>query len=162
VANSIEITQVINTEQVEQARQLIAEYISSLGIDLSFQNFAEEVAELPGCYAPPDGLLLLALVETQAAGCIGVRRLELDICEMKRLYVKPSFRSLGIGKSLVEAAINQARLLGYKSMRLDTLPQMLGAQKLYASLGFIRIEPYCFNPIEGTVFMELALNIEQN
>ncbi len=153
----LKIVHVKADNHLEQARLLFEEYAISLGIDLSFQSFEEELANLPDGYTPPDGCLLLAICESQTAGCIALRKLDDDTCEMKRLYVLPQFRKLGIGKFLAEAVIEEARKFGYRRMRLDTLPSMKHAQVLYKSLGFEEIAPYRFNPIEGTVFMELKL-----
>ncbi len=153
----IEIVRAEAGSLLESASLLFAEYRPSLGIDLSFQNFDEELANLPRGYAPPDGCLLLAIYENQAAGCIALRRLDSKTCEMKRLYVLPEHRELGVGKRLVEVVIEEARKLGYARMRLDTLASMIQAQTLYKSLGFEEIAPYCFNPIEETIFMELVL-----
>ncbi len=152
-----EIVRVEAGSPLESVSLLFVEYGASLGIDLSFQNFDEELADLPRGYAPPDGCLLLAVYENQAAGCVALRRLDGKTCEMKRLYVLPQRRKLGVGKRLVETVIEEARRLGYARMRLDTLSSMTQAQMLYKSLGFEEIAPYCFNPNEGTVFMELVL-----
>lgn len=141
----------------KSAETLFVEYADSLGFDLSFQGFDEELASLPGDYARPKGCLLLAEYKGQMAGCVAVRQLGEDICEMKRLYVKPEFRGLGIGRALAEAIIEQARKIGYTHMRLDTVPSMEVARELYGSLGFRRISSYRYNPIEGAVFMELKL-----
>jgi ribosomal protein S18 acetylase RimI-like enzyme len=136
-------------EDVELVRSLFREYADGLGIDLSFQGFEEELAALPGGY----DVVLVAGDE----GCVGVRPFEPGVCEMKRLYVRPSARGTGLGRSLALAAVEQARALGYERMRLDTLPSMAAARSLYAGLGFVEIEPYRFNPIPGTAFMELRL-----
>ncbi len=138
-------------------RSLFKEYADSLGIDLCFQDFQEELATLPGSYAPPDGRLLLAFHNDQPAGCVALRPLEPGICEMKRLYVRPAFRSLGVGKLLAEQVISEARTVGYRRMRLDSLPSMTAALGLYRRLGFREMPPYRANPIEGAVFLELEL-----
>ncbi len=136
---------------------MFEEYASSLNIDLSFQNFDEELNNLPGEYSSPDGSLLLALYNGSPAGCVGLRKITNDICEMKRLYVRDNFRGLQIGKSLAEKIIEEAKRIGYKKMRLDTLPSMKAARRLYYSLGFHKTDPYRFNPVEGTIYMELNL-----
>jgi ribosomal protein S18 acetylase RimI-like enzyme len=134
-------------------RALITEYANSLGVDLSFQNLDHELATLDTFYEQ----ILVARDEQKAAGCVALRRIDNEICEMKRLYVRPSFRGHDLGRRLAECIIEEARQRGYKRMRLDTLPTMTAAIPLYGSLGFIEIEPYRFNPVEGTRFMELVL-----
>jgi len=134
------------------------EYSNSLGFSLCFQDFDRELAELPGDYSPPDGRLLLAEYEGQLAGCVGLHRLEPEICEMKRLYLRPTFRGKGLGRSLAERVIAEARAIGYVRMRLDTVePIMKDAVAMYRRLGFKEITPYRPNPITGAMYMELEL-----
>lgn len=158
IAPAAEIVPVRSAWLLEQARYLFQEYATQIGIDLSFQNFEQELANLPAGYEPPEGCLLLALAGGEAAGCVAVRRLEQGVCEMKRLYVRPRFRGLRVGRALAEAAVDEARRIGYERMRLDTLPSMARARELYLSLGFEEVAPYRFNPVEGTVYMELKLS----
>ena len=142
---------------LEHGSSLIREYASSLGFDLGFQDFEEELAALPGDYGLPEGCLLVAFHGRQPAGCVALRKLREGICEMKRLYVKPHFRGAGIGRGLAEQVIEDARRRGYTTMRLDTIQAMTAGNGLYHSLGFREIAPYYDNPIEGAVFMELDL-----
>jgi GNAT superfamily N-acetyltransferase len=145
-------------DELQLVRELFREYADSLGVDLSFQGFEDELARLPGEYEPPRGAILLACEGDDAAGCVALRPLEpACICELKRLYVRPASRAGGLGRALTLAAIDEARRLGYARMRLDTLPSMGAARRLYARLGFREIEPYRFNPIVGTQFLELDL-----
>lgn len=145
-------------EQIAQARELFLEYAASLGFSLCFQNFDAELAGLPGDYAPPSGRLLLAEWEGQLAGCGALHKLEADICEMKRLYLRAQFRGKGIGRTMAERLIAEARDIGYRRMRLDTVgPVMKDAVAMYRKLGFKEIVPYRKNPMEGTLYMELEL-----
>jgi len=211
----LHISQAESLEEIAQAAALFREYAASLGVDLSFQHFDEELSSLPGDYAPPEGRLLLAFWDEAAsaasgcvkfepgreipplrdradrsrcgpgeecatssvgmtekstasrsncaprlghlAGCVAVRKFDDEICEMKRLYVRPEFRGLRLGKYLGEAAIRAARDIGYRAMRLDTLPQMTAAQALYRLLGFVEIDAYRYNPVVGTRYFELVL-----
>ncbi len=146
-----------SADQFEQVKALFLEYAESLEFSLGFQDFEEEMADMPGEYAPPDGCILMAYSGENIAGCVALRKLEDDICEMKRLYVRPGFRDLGIGESLSEKIIDEARRIGYKKMRLDTLPSMKEAVSIYEDLGFEVILPYRFNPFDGALFMELEL-----
>ncbi|KLU64184.1 putative N-acetyltransferase YsnE [Desulfosporosinus acididurans] len=144
-------------DRLEEVKQLFLEYSQSLDIDLAFQDFETEFKTLPGKYAPPDGALILALVDGREAGCIAFRKISEGICEMKRLYVRDEYRCLGIGKKLITIMLEEAKKIGYQYVRLDTLPTMKMAQALYMKFGFYDIEPYVYNPIKGTRFMELKL-----
>jgi putative acetyltransferase len=159
--NEFSLTEIIRAqspEDIEHARTLFREYAAWLEIDLCFQNFEKELAELPGEYAPPNGRLFLASKDTGIAGCVALRKIGEGTCEIKRLFVRPEFRGQGLGRKLAEAMIREAKQLGYERMRLDTLPpKMNDAIALYRSLGFVEIEPYYDNPIQGAKFMELSL-----
>jgi ribosomal protein S18 acetylase RimI-like enzyme len=154
----IEVASAATPAEVDEARGLFQEYAAAVGIDLEFQGFAQELRDLPGAYVPPQGCLLLARVGRRLAGCVAVRPLNDDCCELKRLYVRPEFRGAGAGRALAVAAIERARSGGYTRMRLDTIPSMTAARALYSKLGFLQVEPYRFNPVSGTSFMELALD----
>jgi ribosomal protein S18 acetylase RimI-like enzyme len=153
----IEIVHVNDGDNLEQIRLIFREYADLLGIDLSFQNFDDELRILPATYVLPDGLLLLAFYDHQAAGCVAIRRFDAETCEMKRLYVRSQFQGLKIGKHLAVKIIEEAKNFGYRRMVLDTLSSMMQAQKLYASLGFRKIPAYYHNPQEDVVFMQLDL-----
>jgi ribosomal protein S18 acetylase RimI-like enzyme len=145
-------------ERIDLARQLFEEYASWIEISLCFQSFDKELATLPGAYTPPKGRLFLAYDDDRLAGCGALRPLEADSCEMKRLYVRPDFRGLGVGKRLMEAIVSAGSEIGYKTMKLDTLPpKMDQALAMYRRYGFKEIEPYYPNPVEGATFMELVL-----
>ncbi len=144
-------------EYVDQVRLLFKEYAAWLGVDLCFQDFEQELAELPGAYAPPTGRILLALEGEQVVGCVALKMMDKSICEMKRLYVQPHVRKKGVGRQLAQAIIDIARGIGYTVMRLDTLAPMTDAVALYRSLGFVECEPYYHNPLDEVVYMELAL-----
>lgn len=143
--------------ELDEIRALFLEYAGSIGIDLEFQGFAGELANLPGAYARPGGCLLFAVDDGHPVGCVAVRRLAPAISEMKRLYVRPAVRGQGVGRLLAEAAVSFGRSAGYGAMRLDTLSSMEAARALYRRLGFLEVAPYRFNPLTGAVFMELAL-----
>ena len=153
----IRISHAIQESEVAKTRDLFLEYASSLEVDLTYQHFDSEVADLPSAYGPPQGRLLLADVDGQPAGCVGIRRLTDDICEMKRLYVRTAFQGSGIGRQLVLAAVDAARDLGYRELWLDTLPTMTSAQRLYEQLGLERIDAYGSAHAPGTRFYGLRL-----
>jgi putative acetyltransferase len=138
---------------LDEIRVMLREYAAWLEVDLCFQNFEEELAALPGEYHPPGGRLLIS----EGAGCVALRRIDEEICEMKRLYVRPEFRGSGLGRRLVLAIIEEARGIGYRRMRLDTMPKMGNAQRLYGELGFREIAAYRYNPEPGARFLELEL-----
>jgi ribosomal protein S18 acetylase RimI-like enzyme len=143
--------------QYQIVSDLFTEYASSLGFDLDFQNFKAELDNLPGDYAGPLGCIILAEINKIPAGCVALRKLEDDTCEMKRMFVKPEFRGKGIGKKLIQAIIEQAQEIGYKKIRLDTISTMTIAINIYESVGFKEINPYRFNPLNGARFYELIL-----
>jgi ribosomal protein S18 acetylase RimI-like enzyme len=159
----LRIDLVLSGEQVALARELFREYAAALHVDLCFQDFERELQGLPGKYSPPTGRLLLAYNQDDAgatarlAGCGALRPLSPEICEMKRLYVRPEARGHGIGRALILVLISAAQGIGYRAMRLDTLPEMREAQKLYEQLGFREIAPYCASPVEGVRYLELDL-----
>jgi putative acetyltransferase len=153
----VTIRQASTAEDLAEARRLFEEYAASLGVNLDFQRFGQELADLPGGYGPPGGCLLLCLVDGEAAGCVGVRPLEGTTCELKRLYVRPAARGLALGRALAEEAIARATALGYERMRLDTLPSMDRARALYQALGFKSIPPYRNDPIPGMLYLERDL-----
>jgi putative acetyltransferase len=142
---------------IAQVRELFLEYQATLGVDLCFQGFSEELASLPGNYARPAGRLLLAAKESSVLGVVALRPIQSTDCEMKRLYVRSSGRGAGLGRLLTRALIKEARLAGYTRLLLDTLPTMSEAQALYRSMGFVEIPAYCHNPIAGTRYMALDL-----
>jgi GNAT superfamily N-acetyltransferase len=153
----LEIIEVYDGQGLASASRLFQEYASSLDISLDFQNFDEELATLPGDYRPPAGPHHHARWAGGPAGCVALRRIEGPVCEVKRLYARPRFRKLGIGRALCERVLEEARRGGYQRMRLDTLPSMEAAKALYVSFGFQEIAPYRYNPIEGATFLELEL-----
>lgn len=153
---AMRIAQIDGAGELEVARALMAEYFASLSVGSS-ERRARELVSLPGEYAPPDGRLLIAWLEGQAAGGVALRRLEEGTCELKRLYVRRGFRGRGLGRALAAAAIREARAMGYERLRLDTMPSMLEAQTLYRQLGFREIPAYRESDIPGILFFELAL-----
>ena len=154
------MTQIIHAKtraQYQSVRELFMQYADSLGFDLEFQGFSRELAGLPGDYESPGGCILLAEGADGHAGCVALRPLQNEICEMKRLFVIPAYQGCGIGRLLAKAVIGEARNFGYQRMRLDTIESMKAAQGLYYSLGFKIIEAYCHNPLDNPSFMELEL-----
>jgi carbonic anhydrase len=158
----MKIIQAKSEAEVSQARTLFLEYAASLDVDLCFQNFEQELAELPGAYSPPAGRLLLAYEEGKPAGCVALRNFGNRLCEMKRLYLRSEFRGRKLSRALVREIIHQAQQIGYERMRLETLPGMQEALGLYRSLGFKEIEPYTRNPVPGARFMELRLHGDES
>lgn len=155
---NFELLDAVAHGRMDDVRSIFEEYQRSLEVDLCFQGFAQELAGLPGSYAPPKGRLSVAVDGEAVVGCVALRPLEGDdLCEMKRLYVRPVARGAGLGRRLAEHAIEEARRIGYAVMRLDTLPSMKSAIALYRELGFVEIAPYRVNPVVGAIFMELAL-----
>jgi putative acetyltransferase len=156
--NGLKIFQVESPAHIARTRELFLEYARSLGFSLCFQNFDQELADLPGKYVPPQGCLWLAEVDSQLAGCVALRKIDDHICEMKRLYLRPQFRGQGLGRALTERIIAEARQIGYQRMRLDTVePVMKDAVALYRRSGFREIRAYCENPVAGALYMELHL-----
>jgi putative acetyltransferase len=152
------IFQASTPAQIDQVRELFLEYANSLGFSLCFQSFDQELAGLPGDYAPPEGRLLLAEYEGKLAGCVALHKIDDDVCEMKRLYLRPAFRGKGLGRVLTEEILRQARAIGYRRLRLDTVgPVMKDAVAMYRRLGFREIAPYRENPMAGTLYMEIDL-----
>jgi len=154
-------TQILQAEspgQVAEVRDLFQEYAKSLNFSLCFQDFDKELAGLPGDYVPPEGRLLLVKRSGESAGCVALHKLEGNVCEMKRLYVRQKFRGRGLGGALAKTIIDEARKIGYRRMRLDTVePVMKDAVAMYRKLGFKEIAPYRQNPIQGALYMELDL-----
>ncbi|WP_437779298.1 GNAT family N-acetyltransferase [Sorangium sp. So ce1097] len=153
----VEIEYACSTEQIEQVRALFLEYQASLDVDLCFQGFASELAGLPGSYTPPSGRLLLATVDGIPRGCAALRAITPETCEMKRLYVQPARRGVGLGRVLAERVLDEARAIGYRRICLDTLPSMTRAAAMYRALGFEEIAPYVHNPVPGTRYMARSL-----
>jgi ribosomal protein S18 acetylase RimI-like enzyme len=153
----IQIVHAETPPRLAHVRTLFGEYIAGLGVDLGFQGFEEEAANLPGKYAPPKGAILLAVAGPHAAGCVAIRDLGEGACEMKRLFVRPAYRGRGLGRRLAVTSIEEARRIGYQRMRLDTLATLREAMGLYESLGFGKTNPYYENPLPDVVYWELQL-----
>lgn len=157
MSDPITIVSAENQEEAAAARELFLEYATAIGVDLEYQGFTAELAALPSPYMPPDGALLIARINDEMAGCVALRRIDRQTGEMKRLYVKPAFRSWGLGRHLIGEIIQVARRAGYSTLRLDTLPGMAAAQALYRSIGFSEIPAYNRTHLPGTRFYELKL-----
>ena len=155
---AIEIRPARIPDDVSAVRDLFREYAAGLGIDLCFQRFEEELASLPGAYALPGGRLLVADAATELAGCVACRPHSPGVCEMKRLYLRPAFRGLGLGRQLIDQLAVEAVAAGYREMVLDTLPVMAAAIGLYRSAGFVETEPYSYNPVPGAMYFRKALD----
>ena len=153
-----QIIEVAKKQDIQTVRELFDEYAAAIGIDLTFQNFEQELIHIADIYMPPEGALFLAKQEGVPAGCVGLRKMDDRRCEMKRLYVRPSFRGKGFGKKLCRKVILKGKQLGYSEMLLDTLSTMAGAQSLYRSHGFKETDPYYHNPLPGAQYMLLKLD----
>jgi len=156
-AEGITVTSACSTADMVHVRALFIEYQEWLDVDLCFQGFDEELLSLPGAYAPPRGRLLLARIDETVAGTVGMWPLGADVCEMKRLYVRPSYLGRGLGRRLAGAIVDEAKAAGYARMRLDSLERLVAARTLYESMGFARIPAYYDNPLDGVLFMQLDL-----
>lgn len=154
----MDIVRVAGGPRLAIIRRLFREYQHDLGVDLCFQSFEEELATLPGRYGPPSGAILLAHHRCRAAGCVALRDLGKGVCEMKRMFVRPRFRGRGLGRALAEAIVAEGRRLGYRTMKLDTVPKLEAALGIYRELGFRPTAPYCHNPLKGAIFLALPLN----
>ena len=157
MAPQVSIEEAVSPAAIAEVRALLLEYEAEIGVDLCFQGFQEELASLPGNYARPEGRLFIARSGKEALGCIALRPLQHGDAEMKRLYVRPSARARGVGRLLASFLIEAARKIGYRRVVLDTLPTMASAQALYRSLGFLEIEPYCYNPVPGARYFALEI-----
>jgi putative acetyltransferase len=156
-SSGFDIAEALDAKALAACRELFVEYQQRLGVSLCFQGFDREVAELPATYARPRGRLLLARIAGEPAGCVALRPIAAGDAEMKRLFVRPAYRGMGIGRTLAECVVDEARGLGYATLKLDTLPQMREAHGLYKALGFVETAPYNDHPIEGTRFLALDL-----
>ena len=155
----IELTEAKSKEEFKTGVDLFQEYATQLGVDLEFQNFREETHNIETQYSRPDGALFIAYNDQKKVmGCFGVRSLEQSICELKRMYLRKEARGMGIGKQLLIKSLEVGKELGFKKMRLDTLPTMESAIGLYIKMGFCEIDPYRYNPIDGTKYFEIALD----
>jgi ribosomal protein S18 acetylase RimI-like enzyme len=158
VATLMQIVPAHETTRIPVVQELFQEYAAEIGVDLCFQGFSQELAELPGNYAPPEGALFIAEIGGQPAGCVALRRIGDGVCEMKRHYVRPEFRGRGVGRALSDAVIAVARVAPYAALRLDTLSSMKSAVALYRSIGLGEVPAYYDNPLRGVVYFELKLS----
>jgi len=156
-STGFDIGEALDAAGVAACRALFVEYQQGLSVSLCFQQFDRELATLPGDYARPRGRLILARIAGEPAGCVALRPLDASAAEMKRLYVRAAFRGMGIGRTLAECVIDEARALGYRTLKLDTLPSMSEAQRMYAELGFVDTPAYNDNPVDGVRFLALDL-----
>jgi len=154
---NITIEKIATAEDLEEIKNLFREYVAFLGISLSFQSFEEELAKLPAKYAEPEGAIYLAKVNGQSTGCVALWKLEEGVCEMKRLYVRPAFQGLGLGKKLAYVIMEEAQRKGYTKMKLDTLRRLESANRLYKSLQFSETNPYNYNPEDDVAYFEKDL-----
>ena len=155
---AVHVEEAVREPEVDAVRALFVEYAGTLPFDLDYQGFDNEISAFPGKYAPPGGVLQLAHVDDMPAGAIGLRPLAPDVAEVKRLYVRPTYQGLGIGRLLVERVIESGRRIGYRKLRLDTIRDLMApAEALYRSVGFNEIPPYYENPIPNAVYYELKL-----
>ena len=152
-----EILKVASGEPLSWFKELASEYVSSLPFELDFEDFARELRELPGDYAPPGGLLIVAVWDGNPAGCVALRPFDGKTCEMKRMYVRPEFRGHGLGRAIAERAVAEARRIGYEKMRLDTVASLKEANRMYEGMGFREIAPYRHNPRPDARYFELTL-----
>ncbi len=155
---NVTIQKIASEEDLAEVKKLFREYANFLQVDLCFQGFEDELAQLPAKYAEPAGTLLLAKVDNQPAGCVGLWALETGVCEMKRLYVKPEFQGLGLGKKMTLQLIEIAQEKGYNKMKLDTLKRLQSANYLYVALGFQETQPYNFNPETDIIYYEKSIS----
>ena len=156
MVKNIKITKLTKAD-IEKTKELINEYLAWIDVDLTFQSIDEELDSFPEKYEESDGAFYIAKDGTKVIGCIGLRKIQTGICEMKRLYVKDDYKGSGLGKKLIKTIIEEAKKKGYEKMRLDTLPKMKTAQKLYKEFGFVEVTQYTVNPVDGAVFMEKLL-----
>ncbi len=154
---NIQTVQATTKEDFELAKKLMKAYATDIGVDLTFQDFESELEQVSTLYANPEGAFIIAYHNGNPVGCFGIRKIDSEICELKRMYLSKDVRGLGLGEKLLKEAIRMAVILKYDRMRLDTLPSMNSAIHLYQKLGFKEIQPYRFNPIAGSKFMELKL-----